>query len=557
MNKKVNQWNFYLKYYQGNYKKIGLSIALSIIQSVVLIPAVILIKNIFDKVLPGKNFNELILYSVLILIIYIFNGLISLATRMISLKTTKSVIQKLRDRIIEKVLLLPKSFLAEEKKAQLHTVIVQDTLRIDIMSNALLSQIIPSVFISLGLLGILLYLNLFLLSVLLLTFPAIYFFSRYVGKIFQTRISVYHRYFEKFSHRTITFLNFIDFIRIRSNEKKEKDHHKKIHSVLNEKSFMKSWIGGIYSVFNRTAIGISGIILLLAGGYLVIKGNLSTGSLISFFATTGFLKNYLLVVSNVIPKVIEGNESLKTVFELISRREKIPYSGKKKIEFKGKIEIKNLSFKYEGSDKIIKNFSLIINPGDTLSIVGPNGSGKTSLTYLLLGFYKPLSGEILADGTPFNKLDIRYLRKFIGVVSQDPYIIPGTIYENLVYGLGDISQERVEKVLKLSLCDQFVNKKPDGIDTFIGAKGHLLSRGEIQRIALARVMLGDFKFIILDEPGNHLNENITELILNNCKKLESNPSILLITHRKSISEISDSVIGLNNSEYMKKVIPGE
>ncbi len=308
----LKQWRFYLKFYKGTYTKITICIALSIFQSIILLPVVLLIKNVFDKVIPEKNFSNLLLFTLVILLIYFANGMISLATRNISLKITKLVIQKLRDKILRKIFFFPRILLTEENKAQFHTLIAQDTLRIDIMSNALLSQIIPSFFISLGLLGILVYLNLFLLSVLLLFSPFIFFFSRYTGKILKAKVREYHRYFEKFTHRTMTVLDFIDFIRIRSNEKKEMEHQEQLHSELNKKSFKQAWIGGIYSIINKTAIGISGVILLFVGGYLVIKGDFSTGSLISFFATAGILKNYLLVISNVAPKVIEGNESLKT-----------------------------------------------------------------------------------------------------------------------------------------------------------------------------------------------------------------------------------------------------
>jgi ABC-type multidrug transport system fused ATPase/permease subunit len=167
--------------------------------------------------------------------------------------------------------------------------------------------------------------------------------------------------------------------------------------------------------------------------------------------------------------------------------------------------------------------------------MGPNGTGKSTIVHLIMGFYRPQEGRILADDHPYDNLDIISLRKHIGVVLQDPVTFSGTIRDNITYGNPDASETDVEKACELAVALDFIKGLPQGFYTPVGEGGVLLSGGQRQRIVIARALLRKPKLLILDEPTNHLDEPTITRLLDNLKKLEESPAILIVTQDINIS----------------------
>ena len=187
-----------------------------------------------------------------------------------------------------------------------------------------------------------------------------------------------------------------------------------------------------------------------------------------------------------------------------------------------------------------------------VTIVGPNGSGKTTIANLVLGFYRPQDGQIFADEHPYDELDIPHLRRQIGVVSQNPIIFPGTILENILYGCAEKQFEQVIHAAKLSTAHEFITNLPDGYQTFVGKNGLLLSGGQRQRIAIARAFLRTPKLLILDEPTNHLDSNAVKQVMENVKSFEGSPTIISISHDMEIARHSDWIYLLQNGKVTQE-----
>ena len=206
-----------------------------------------------------------------------------------------------------------------------------------------------------------------------------------------------------------------------------------------------------------------------------------------------------------------------------------------------------MDFRY-GSRKVLNQITFTLSPNQVTCIQGPNGAGKTTLANLFLGFYRPDRGQILADGYPYDKLDMAHLRSFIGVVQQDPIIFPGTIYDNITYGYSRVKKEKLQKILDLTLCAEFVDRLPNGLSTPITGKGYSLSGGEIQRIALVRALLGDHTLLIMDEPSSHLEYEVIKKIIRNIKELKPCPTVFLISLDQQVACLADSVVYLKNGK---------
>jgi ABC-type bacteriocin/lantibiotic exporter with double-glycine peptidase domain len=190
---------------------------------------------------------------------------------------------------------------------------------------------------------------------------------------------------------------------------------------------------------------------------------------------------------------------------------------------------------------VLRDVTLTINPGSTVALVGPNGSGKSTIGNLILGFYRPQTGELCADDQPFTELDMVHLRRQIGVVTQDPILFPGTIWENITYGAPNVSSSQVIQAAKLATAHESIDQLPKGYQTFVGEDGILLSGGQRQRIALARALLREPALLILDEPTNHLDEAGVRQLMGSLDQLGNAPTILMISHDVAIVDQAEYI----------------
>ncbi|NND54512.1 MAG: ATP-binding cassette domain-containing protein [Gammaproteobacteria bacterium] len=211
------------------------------------------------------------------------------------------------------------------------------------------------------------------------------------------------------------------------------------------------------------------------------------------------------------------------------------------------IELQDVTFTYPGADEpAIKNLSMTLQPGETVALIGKSGSGKTTVTNLLLRTLDPDSGRILFDGVPEEELSLEWIREQIGLVPQDPFLFYGTLRDNLLMAKADATEEELMAAMTAAELKEFVDASPDGLDTKVGDQGTALSGGQAQRLAIARAILKDAPIVILDEPTSQIDVE-TEALLNRAlERLCANKTVLLIAHRLSTIEQADRIIVMDN-----------
>jgi ATP-binding cassette, subfamily B, bacterial len=182
--------------------------------------------------------------------------------------------------------------------------------------------------------------------------------------------------------------------------------------------------------------------------------------------------------------------------------------------------------------------------------VGPNGAGKTTIVNLILGLYRPSAGTVLADGAPLDDVDLRSLRRRIGVVLQDPPILPGTVRENIAFGEPDVSDEDVRRAADAATAAEFIDELPLGYETPVGEEGELLSGGQRQRIAIARALLRQPRLVILDEPSTNLDRHSTEALLRNLGALPEYPAVLLLTHDEVVARAAERTVRIRDGRIV-------
>jgi ATP-binding cassette subfamily B protein len=221
--------------------------------------------------------------------------------------------------------------------------------------------------------------------------------------------------------------------------------------------------------------------------------------------------------------------------------------GNEEINFNNEISLKNVNFSYIENKPILKDINLSIKKGEKIGFVGESGSGKSTLIDIIIGLYKPESGEILVDNKKINESNLKSWRKKIGYIPQNIYLSDGNVASNVAFG-DEIDEEKIKKVLKQANILEFLEKHHEGIDTKVGENGVKLSGGQKQRIAIARALYDNPEILVLDEATSALDNKTEKKIMEEFYKIGANKTMLIIAHRLSTLDGCDRIIKLNNGE---------
>ncbi|QSR88733.1 ABC transporter ATP-binding protein [Methylacidiphilum caldifontis] len=280
-----------------------------------------------------------------------------------------------------------------------------------------------------------------------------------------------------------------------------------------------------------TALGTA--LILFIGTKEVLKGSLSIGQLWIFLSYLASLYQPMEQLSYTSWTLESTASSLKRIFELFDIPNELP-DPPKPIELKqiqGKIEFRNVSFRYSPEKVVLKNLSFVINPGEHVAIVGPTGSGKTTILSLICRFYDPDEGEILIDGIDIRQMKKKSLRQNISLVLQDTMLFNTTVEENISFGKEQANSNQVIEAARQASVESFIAKLPKGYHTVVGEKGALLSGGQRQKIGLARAFLRNTSILLLDEPTSSLDLKTEQQIMSSLQLLMENKTTLFVTHR--------------------------
>ena len=228
------------------------------------------------------------------------------------------------------------------------------------------------------------------------------------------------------------------------------------------------------------------------------------------------------------------------------------HGDKKLKEIKGEILFKDISFSYSKNKEILKDINLKINAGESVALVGKSGVGKTTLSELIIGYYKPKKGKIFLDGVDISKLDLKWLREQIAIVPQDLNLFNDTLLNNLRYASPKASFKKVIEACKAASAHEFIIKLKKGYKTFVGENGIKLSMGQRQRIAIAMAFLKNPKILILDEPTSALDPESEEKVKKSIERLIKDRTTIIIAHRFSTIKKADEIIVLKNGRIVEK-----
>jgi ATP-binding cassette, subfamily B, bacterial len=543
-------WRDYARLLRGNGRLLALSVATAVAQSLMLVPIGLLVGRAFDQSIPNDDMTELVLIGVAIVGLYFASAALGLWARHTVLLVTKAAITNLRQQLIAKLLSLPRAWFDEREAGTLHSTVVQDSERLDRMGNAAAAQVLPGAVVCTALGITLLVLNPLLFVVLLATGPIMLILGRVTGRSLRRATRAWQRAFDRFSSDTQLAVRTITLTKVHAVE--EAEHQRRLGPIarLSDADRRKVWLQTVYATVLGSVAAVSGVVVLVVGGAAVARGSMTLGDLISFYAVLALLRGQASAILSGLATVIAGYESLVRLRALLREEAEEPYSGGREHAFAGTLALDRVSFAY-GAEPVLREVSLVVEPGEWVALVGPNGAGKTTIVNLMLGLYRPDEGALLADGVPFDRLDIRSLRRRVGVVLQDPPLFPGTVRDNIAFGEPDATDEDVSRAAAAATAARFIDEMPLGYDTPVGDEGQLLSGGQRQRIAIARALLREPRLVILDEPSTSLDRHATEALLQNLRTLPKVPAVLLVTHDDVVARAAERTITIRDGRLVE------
>ncbi|SHF84058.1 ATP-binding cassette, subfamily B, MsbA [Caldanaerobius fijiensis DSM 17918] len=303
-----------------------------------------------------------------------------------------------------------------------------------------------------------------------------------------------------------------------------------------------------------TVLGLTPYLLFAVyGGYLSLHGYMTAGDMIAFLSLLEYLYAPLTVIPYIASDIKVDMASFTRLFEILDQ----PVESRDGRRFllepnQPVISFNDVYFSYDGQNDVLKGLSFDLPEGHKVGLVGESGSGKSTIFKLICGFYRHQKGQVKIYGHDISEWDIKALRSQISLVSQDTYLFPCTIEENIRYGRPDATREEVIQAAKLANAHDFIVKLPQGYDTVVGERSTNLSGGERQRIAIARAILKDAPILLLDEATSALDSQSETLVQQALERLMKNRTVLMIAHRLSTIRNADEIFVLRDGKIVER-----
>ena len=294
-------------------------------------------------------------------------------------------------------------------------------------------------------------------------------------------------------------------------------------------------------------------VIVWYGGNEVIRGNLTSGSLIAFLVYAVNISNPVKRLGNVYGSIQRAVAAADRVFEVLDTLPEVQDApdAKPLPPVKGRVTFEDVTFEYRSGEPALRNMSIDVAPGQVLAIVGPSGAGKSTIANLIPRFYDPQAGRICIDGVDIRDVTVASLREQLAMVPQDTILFSASIYENILYGRLDATREEVMAAAQASNAHNFILQLPDGYETQIGERGCQLSGGQRQRIAIARAILKNPRILILDEATSALDAESERLVQDALDTLMVGRTTFVIAHRLSTIQRADRILVLEKGRMVE------
>lgn len=552
--------------YLKNYKSaLFLAIFLKVLASVMSVaePFILglaiteLTANLFDmaKGIEGARINTS--YILMILVIYFVRGLGyqlgSYYSNYFMTNVVQNSIRDLRRDLSKKVNTVPVSYFDNHRFGDM---LGRFTSDIETVSNALQQSFLQIInaFISIILVvGMVLYINVLLALVLIICIPVTYFLTQFILRRSQTFFKQQADALGDMNGFVQENLTGFNIIKLYGREESSVQDFRDITEKLRKVGFRATFISGLIMPVLNAISESAYLIIALIGALQVVAGTLTLGNMQAFVQYTWQISQPVQTISQLAGIIQSAQSSLGRIFEVLDEADEVNRVAEEiNHDLIGHVSFKDVSFQYVDNRPLIHNFNLEVEPGEMVAIVGPTGSGKTTLINLLMRFYDVTSGSIQVDGYDIRNLSRQKYRKQFGMVLQEAWLYETTIKENIRFGNLEATDKEIVEVAKAANVAHFIRTLPGGYNMEMNQESSNISQGQKQLLTIARALLADPKILILDEATSSVDTRLELLIQKAMTKLMEGRTSFVIAHRLSTIQEADKILVLNNGQIIEQ-----
>lgn len=512
-----------------------------------------LVKIAIDEHIQTGNIQALSQVSTICLALYIINWIASRLRDYNISCIGENMVNTMRNHIFSHLQILSYGFYDKAEAGDLISRVTNDTDTIGEVFVFEVINVFSNIITIIGILIMMLMMNIRLTLVSLIIVPLVTLSVWVFHPIFR---SAYETVQQKIAKVTTKLEENISGIREIQSFARETDASEDFREANQENlqaNLHATKIFGAFFPISTLITQIGRVIVLIYGGYLLIQGEITIGILVAFLAYLSRFFEPIATLTSLYNTIQSALAASERIFDIIDTKPEVIDEKDSKDQFviKGEIAFQNVTFGYDQQIPVLHNISFRVKPGETVAIVGPTGTGKSTIIKLLSRFYEPQSGSITIDDINIKQIKLETLRTQIGTVLQETYLFNGTIMENIRYGRLDATEDEIREVSDIVGAHEFIGKIPEDYKTWVGERGVKLSVGQRQLISFTRALLKNPPILILDEATSSIDP-YTELKIKKAQSiLLKDRTSLVIAHRLSTVVNANKIIVLNNGRIVE------
>lgn len=513
-------------------------------------------KSIKKVIEPKMDLEKIKNIAIVVALLYFISSLFTFIQSISMTEVANRFAKKLRNSISEKINRLPLTFFDKNSVGDILSRVTNDIDTIAQSMNQSLASLFSSIVQFLGTIIMMFYTNwqMAVTAIVSSTFGFIFMFL-IIGKS-QKYFSMRQKSLGKLNGHIEEVYSGLNIVKSYNAKNYVLDKFDQANYDVYKANQMSQFLSGLMMPLMIFIGNLGYVAICIVGAILTIKGKITFGVIVAFMSYVRLFTSPLSQIGQAMTSIQSTAASSERVFEFLDEKEM--EDEKEKTEYldpqkaSGNIEFKNVEFSYEGNKKpTITNFSADIKKGQKVAIVGPTGAGKTTMVNLLMKFYQINKGDIIIDGKSINDLKRENIHDLFTMVLQDTWLFKGTIRENILFNRKDISEKRLNHVIKSVSLDHFIKTLPKGLDSKIDDDDSV-SQGQRQLLTIARAMIDDKPFLILDEATSNVDTRSEELVQEAMDKLAQGRTSFIIAHRLSTIKNADLILVMDEGNIIEQ-----
>ena len=500
----------------------------------------------------GYDLSEVWKIVGIIVGVYVLSCIATYVQQFVVAGLSQRVVFKLRKNVNLKLSKLPLKYFDSSSKGDVLSRITNDMDNIARNLHNSVTQLIAAIVTIIGVMVMMFLTDFTLALITVLALPVCSLIAALITKRSQKYFSRQWEQTGELNGHVEEMYTAHKLVKVFNRQQQSIDEFEEINEELRRSTRRAQTMSGIIMPLNDAVNNLVFVLICVVGGVLSVSGKINVGDITAFLVYSKLFTHPIQTISSTLNQLQSAVASFERVFNLLDEDEIIPDTVNTTLgEVEGRVEFKDVRFRYEDDKPLIENMNLCVEPGQTVAIVGPTGAGKTTIVNLLMRFYELRGGEILVDGVNINDISREELRSTFGMVLQDTWLFSGTIRENIAYGKIGATNDEIVEAAKAARANHFIKTLSEGYDTVLEEDGSNVSQGQRQLLTIARAILADPKILILDEATSSVDTRTEVLIQKAMLSLMENRTSFVIAHRLSTIRDADTILVMNNGQIVE------